>query len=81
MDQVIALMPDTHDSTAGAGHSDLGLDTDNQDFLVKDVYGVDSNVMHICKYRLSNGVSTTLLTLDWTSDINIFPNPTHDRVA
>jgi hypothetical protein len=116
MDQVIALMPVTHDSTAGAidwisispsgnyvvvdhsdsdsarhhgvevydrnlnflwqrpvgaGHSDLGLDTYNQDFLVKDVYGVDSNVMRICKYRLSNGVSTTLLTLDWTFDMHL----------
>lgn len=55
----------------GAGHSDLGIDANNDEVLVMDVYNADSNKTYIKKFRLSDGQETTLLEVSELFDLHI----------
>jgi hypothetical protein len=55
----------------GAGHSDTGMDEDGGEVLVKDVYDDETNVIHIRKFRLSDGEMTNLLDLSPLFDLHI----------
>ncbi len=54
----------------GFGHSDCGLDTNGDEVLIMDVYDGDSNLTYINKYRLANGISTTLLSVSPEFDMH-----------
>ncbi|MBI2968790.1 MAG: hypothetical protein HYY40_13400 [Bacteroidetes bacterium] len=45
----------------GAGHSDLGLDSDGTEVLIMDIYDADSNMTFFKKFHLSDGSETVLL--------------------
>lgn len=55
----------------GAGHSDLAVDGDGEEVLVIDLYDPLANETIIMKYRLSNGESASLLTIDADFDQHI----------
>lgn len=55
----------------GAGHSDLGLDENNDEVLVMDFYDPQSNSTFIKKFRLADGKETILLELSPLFDLHI----------
>lgn len=46
----------------GAGHSDLGTETNGDEILVMDIYNDDSNKVFFKKFKLSTGQETVLLS-------------------
>jgi len=55
----------------GAGHSDLGIDSNGDEVLVMGIYDPDTNTEFIKKYRLEDGAVTTLLELSLFFDYHI----------
>jgi len=54
----------------GFGHSDLGLDANNDEVLIMDVYDEDLNTTFINKYRLADGTKTTLVEVSPLFDMH-----------
>jgi hypothetical protein len=55
----------------GAGHSDIGIDANGNEYLVMCRYDGDSNKNYLNKYLLSNGQTTTLLVMSPLFDMHI----------
>lgn len=54
----------------GAGHSDLGLDSNGDEVLIMDYYDENDNTTHIKKFRLSDGTVTDLLAVSPDFDLH-----------
>ncbi len=54
----------------GAGHSDLGIDANNEEILVMDKYDADVDSTFIMKYRLSDGQETKLIGISPLFDLH-----------
>lgn len=55
----------------GAGHSDLGIDSNGDEILVMDIYDAEKNITTFKKFRLSDGRTTELLSISPLFDQHI----------